>query len=337
MGRADESRASEMATAIILSPIIAGVTVALRIYTRRALVKVRFFEDYCIICAMLCSLAMSGFMGTSVIYGFGRHIETVSDEELVEQGKVAIGGIIFYVLTHMALKLSILLQYVRISVMPFEKTICYVLIGILVSQSLAIAGIHLGLCRPFYALWTSNVEGAVCLDRTKVYYAQLGITIAMDFLVLIAPLFILRHLTLPWMQKFLILMVLSFGGMCVTIPQVLFPRTCCLLTLQTQGLHHLDPPPPYRCQIHPIQGQHVRKGWKRTVWRDRTELGHLLRVHCHPAASLQPNRAPFQPADESHGKQRWYRTGRRGQQYHKAVASISAPCALRRSSPKPRG
>jgi hypothetical protein len=139
---------------------------------------------------------------------------------------VAIGGIIFYILTHMTLKLSILLQYVRISVMRFEKTLCYIIIAILIAQSLTLAGIHLGLCRPFYALWQPNVEGAVCLNRTMVYYAQLGITIAMDFLVLIAPLFILRHLTLPWIQKFLILIVLSFGGMCATIPNLLSAYLC---------------------------------------------------------------------------------------------------------------
>jgi len=63
MGRADESRAGVIATAIILSPAIAAVAVALRIYTRRCLVGVRFFEDYCIVCAMVFSIAMSSFMG----------------------------------------------------------------------------------------------------------------------------------------------------------------------------------------------------------------------------------------------------------------------------------
>ncbi|KAK4149683.1 hypothetical protein C8A00DRAFT_18663 [Chaetomidium leptoderma] len=217
MSRADESRAGSIATAIILSPAIAAVTVALRVYTRRVLVGVQFFEDYCIVGAMVFSITMSAFMGTSVIYGFGRHIETVSSAELVGQAKVAIGGIVFYILTHMALKLSILLQYVRISVMPFEKRLCYALIAILITQSLTVVGIHLGLCMPFHALWTPNVKGAVCLDRMTVYYAQLGITIAMDVLVLVAPLFILRHLSLPWIQKFLILIVLSFGGMACII------------------------------------------------------------------------------------------------------------------------
>jgi len=206
-----------MATAIILSPSIAFVAVALRVYTRRVLIRVRFLEDICIVVAMACSIILSIFMGISTINGFGRHVETVTKAELTAQFKVGIGGIIFYILTHLALKLSILLQYVRISVMPFEKRFCYVIIAILVAQSLAMVCTHLALCRPFYSLWTPNVPGVVCLDRTKVYYAQLGMTIVMDFGVLVAPLFILRHLTLPWAQKLMILVVLSFGGMACII------------------------------------------------------------------------------------------------------------------------
>ncbi|KAK0740039.1 hypothetical protein B0T18DRAFT_417099, partial [Schizothecium vesticola] len=101
--------------------------------------------------------------------------------------------------------------------MSFEKRFCYVIIAILIAQSLSMVGTHLALCRPFYSLWTPNVPDMVCLDRTKVYYAQLSMTIVMDFSVLVAPLFILRHLRLPWVQKLMILVVLSFGGMACII------------------------------------------------------------------------------------------------------------------------
>ena len=56
MSRQSESRAGLAATAIILCPCIATVFVALRIYTRFAVVKKRFLEDYCIIAAMVCSV-----------------------------------------------------------------------------------------------------------------------------------------------------------------------------------------------------------------------------------------------------------------------------------------
>ncbi|KAK4164743.1 hypothetical protein QBC43DRAFT_288649 [Cladorrhinum sp. PSN259] len=220
MSRADESRAGSTATAIIISPAIAVITVALRVYTRRVLVRVRFLEDYCIVGAMVCSVTMSVFMGIVVIYGYGRHIETISSTELVQQAKFSIPGAVFYIFTHMLLKLSILLQYLRISVMAFEKWICYAIIVVLMSQSFAFAGVHLGMCRPIYASWTADVPGAVCLDRAMVVNMQLGMTIAMDFLVLLAPLFILRHLSLPWTQKLMILVVLSFGGMACIVSVV---------------------------------------------------------------------------------------------------------------------
>jgi len=63
MDRKNESRAGVMATAIILCPSVAAVTVALRIYERRFLARVRFVEDYCIAAAMTCSIIMSVFMG----------------------------------------------------------------------------------------------------------------------------------------------------------------------------------------------------------------------------------------------------------------------------------
>ncbi|KAK4169858.1 hypothetical protein QBC43DRAFT_198682 [Cladorrhinum sp. PSN259] len=165
MDRANESRAGQAATAIILSPIIASIAVVLRIYTRGFISKALFLEDYFIVCAML----------------------------------------------------SIMLQYVRISVMPFEKWICYAITAIIIAQSLTMGTINFILCTPFHAMWDRKVPGAKCLNITMIWYAQLGLTICTDFLVLTAPLFILRHLRLPWIQKLAISIVLSFGGMACII------------------------------------------------------------------------------------------------------------------------
>jgi len=151
----------------------------------------------------------------------------------------------------MALKLSILLQYVRISVMSFEKRFCYVIIAILIAQSLSMVATHLALCRPFYSLWTPNVPDKVCLDRTKVYYAQLGMTIVMDFAVLVAPLFILRHLRLPWVQKLMILVVLSFGGMYVFLHQCPPFHAPSLLYFHPTSSPLLSITSPFPAPLHP--------------------------------------------------------------------------------------
>lgn len=78
MSRADESRAGTTATAIIISPAIAVLTVALRIYTRRVLVGVRFVEDYCIVCAMVFSVTMSVFMGIGKRTAKSTHLSSLA-------------------------------------------------------------------------------------------------------------------------------------------------------------------------------------------------------------------------------------------------------------------
>ena len=123
----------------------------------------------------------------------------------------------------MAAKLSIMLQYIRISVMPFEKWICYAITAVIVGQCLSMGTVNFVLCTPFPAMWDHGVPGAKCLDITKIWYAQLGMTICTDFLVLTAPVFILRHLRLPWNQKLAISVVLSFGGMWVCFPGPFHP------------------------------------------------------------------------------------------------------------------
>lgn len=208
-----ETQAPRVILAVSICPAIALIFVAGRVYTRAMVTRKFFLEDYVIVVAMMSSIGMSVFMGLSCYYGFGRHQFTVTPWEQMEQSKVGIGGIQLYLWTHFFLKLSILLQYLRISIMPLERRLCYTIIAVLVGETIALSVTHLCLCTPFEALWTPGLPGAKCLNRTAVYYAQLGITIGMDFVILIAPLFILRHLKLRfWRQRLVLSIVLAFGG-----------------------------------------------------------------------------------------------------------------------------
>lgn len=113
----------------------------------------------------------------------------------------------------MLVKLSILLHYTRISVMAFERRLCYGLIGILLSGYIVVIVLSMVRCIPFEALWVPNIPGAKCLNTTQLFLAVQSHTLAMDFIILLAPLFILRHLTIPWPQRALLVVVVGFGGM----------------------------------------------------------------------------------------------------------------------------
>ncbi|KAH8694336.1 hypothetical protein GQ44DRAFT_791370 [Phaeosphaeriaceae sp. PMI808] len=112
---------------------------------------------------------------------------------------------------------SIMLQYVRISVMRFEKRLCYAILVIVVIQHMTTIVVNLNYCRPFKALWNPRLPGAKCLNWAAMAYAPLSLTIAMDIIILILPAIILRHLTLRWYQKFGVAIILSLGGLACVV------------------------------------------------------------------------------------------------------------------------
>lgn len=118
-----------------------------------------------------------------------------------------------YITVHMLIKLSILLQYLRISVMRFERTLCYVLIAVSVSGWLALLIVNFVSCIPFYAIWRPNTPGARCVNFTASFFASLILSMVLDFAILIIPAFILRHLTVPWTQRVILGLILAFGGL----------------------------------------------------------------------------------------------------------------------------
>ncbi|KAL8420506.1 hypothetical protein RB594_003338 [Gaeumannomyces avenae] len=212
--RWNEDRATDGVPITIICPSIALLLVALRIYTRAFyLVKKIFVEDYAIVVAMVFSIIVSVFIVLAFSNGAGRHFETVSPEEWMRIRKFAPCVHISYSAAHFLLKLSIVFQYMRISVMNFEKRLCYALAAILACGFLSFFITSLVLCRPFYAIWTPNVPGAVCINVTVSMTANQIFFFVMDFTILIVPFFILRHLTIPWPQRILLGFVLALGAM----------------------------------------------------------------------------------------------------------------------------
>ncbi|GAB1312832.1 hypothetical protein MFIFM68171_03042 [Madurella fahalii] len=224
-----ETRAPELIGALTVGPTIAAIFVAMRLYTRVVIIGKSFSEDYSIVAALISSVAMSVFMGLTVIYGSGRHIETVSPAELRDLSRVGIGVIQFYALTHFFLKLSIMLQYYRVSTLPWEKQLCSSIIVTLSAGYLAILIVEMVRCIPFEAQWTPKYPGAKCINSTAFYFSAQGLNMVMDLVILLGPLIILRHSSAPLQQKFLFGIALAFGGIACIVSilrfQTLLPST----------------------------------------------------------------------------------------------------------------
>ncbi|KAL8296104.1 hypothetical protein RB600_001546 [Gaeumannomyces tritici] len=210
--RRNEDRASYGVPITIVCPAIALILIALRIYSRAFLVRKVFWEDYTIVAAMASSISVSVLIVIAFSNGNGRHFETVSAAEFARLRKITPGIYIGYTATHVLAKLSIVFQYIRISVMDLEKRFCYALSAILSCGFFAFFIVFLVTCIPFHAIWTPNVPGAVCINPTASMTANQIYLIVMDFTILIGPFFILRHLTIPWPQRILLGLVMSLGA-----------------------------------------------------------------------------------------------------------------------------
>jgi hypothetical protein len=110
-----------------------------------------------------------------------------------------------------------MLQYARISVMAFEKRLCYIVIIVLVLQFTALFVVQFSRCSPFEAQWNPRIPGAKCLSLYVVFNVAQSSIIVMDFTILLLPAFILRHLMLRWYQRLPMAVVLSFGGLYVSL------------------------------------------------------------------------------------------------------------------------
>lgn len=97
--------------------------------------------------------------------------------------------------------------------MAFEKRLCYILLAVNGCGYFALTIANMARCRPFEANWTPNLPGSQCLNSTLFFFAIQIMHMVMDFVILLAPLFILRHMTVAWRQRLLFGVVLAFGGM----------------------------------------------------------------------------------------------------------------------------
>ncbi|KAK0648161.1 hypothetical protein B0T16DRAFT_407805 [Cercophora newfieldiana] len=227
--RLQQSRAHELVGALTTGPSLAFVFVAMRIYTRFVLVRQRFLEDWSILAALATSIGMAVFMGITVINGSGRHVETVSVAEQKDLTKAMIGVIECYLLTHCFLKLSIMLQYCRVATLPWEKNLCFGIIGVLSAGYLSVIIVQMVRCVPFEAQWTPGYPGAVCVNSTAFFFASQALNVFLDVIILLAPLVILRHSSAPLQQRLLFGVALAFGGVASIVSIIrlhtLYPST----------------------------------------------------------------------------------------------------------------
>lgn len=123
-----------------------------------------------------------------------------------------------YVLANLAVKLSIALMLLRVTVEEYQKRLIYIVTGVTQVYSVIFLFVFIFQCISPSFFWTryQGVTDGRCIDpRITVItgYIYLAVTIVYDWTMAILPWFVVRNMQLNPRTKRMIAVVLALGSM----------------------------------------------------------------------------------------------------------------------------
>ncbi|KAH8703286.1 hypothetical protein BGW36DRAFT_443399 [Talaromyces proteolyticus] len=213
-GDRNQDRAPVVIGVCVLLIIISLVATGLRLYARY-LVRLKLWWDdwFCLIGLPFALLSMI-FDFVQVKYGFGKHVDTLSAETLMEYGKNFYILLLFYNLGLAFFKLSLLAFYIRVfSVLNTIRTASYILSAAIVAWMIATEFLLIFRCHPVEIAWegTAQQQATQCINMNTVFVAQAAPTIFFDVIILALPLKHIWALKLNRGQKVGVTVVFLLG------------------------------------------------------------------------------------------------------------------------------
>jgi hypothetical protein len=109
-------------------------------------------------------------------------------------------------------KVSILLQYLRITIDPPVKKVCRALIFFALLNCIQTLFTGIFSCYPVAKFWDDRIPGG-CVNKPALWYANAAINIFQDISLIVLPIFVLRKLVLPRREKICLILILGLGGL----------------------------------------------------------------------------------------------------------------------------
>ncbi|KAI9852612.1 MAG: hypothetical protein M1838_000060 [Thelocarpon superellum] len=207
-------------------PIIGTTAVVLRFWSQR-LIKARLhWDDY----TMLASLVLMFGLWTIFIlmywyFRVGKHEITVSPS-MGESGLLMLYiGQVLYCFTYSLIKISILLLYHRLFVLPWFRLCTKICLGFVICFIVGGTAASIFTCNPIDGFWKMYVP-ATCIDALAVYYATSSINLVTDLIILVLPMPVIWSLKVPRRQKYVLcaIFVLGSGVLIATIFRIVALR-----------------------------------------------------------------------------------------------------------------
>ncbi|KAH8650230.1 hypothetical protein BGZ60DRAFT_534338 [Tricladium varicosporioides] len=217
-------RGAHVITCALVTVILATFVVILRFITRSKILHFLGYEDWCIGIALLFSFGNSIGMILQAEFALGHHIKDISSIQITEFLKSVYFTIISYNISLTFAKISILLLYIRSFNTRKIRIACLVQLAIVATYGLWLLLSSVLSCVPVAAFWDQSVPGH-CLPRSPIWFANAGLNIATDVLILVLPVPVIHTLFLPKRQKIGLYLIFTLGFLynpLIRLPFVLY-------------------------------------------------------------------------------------------------------------------
>ncbi|KAH8888073.1 hypothetical protein GQ53DRAFT_826637 [Thozetella sp. PMI_491] len=207
-----ESAAWKLIVAGILCPVFAIIFWSLRHYTTLVLVRRSYVDDWLIVASLVLAIGLSIVDISQTRYGMCTHMWETTPDNFQRIVIVGIPASVFYNLSTLFVKASILSFYLRFAAAnrPFRIAV-YTVLFVITGYSLNAGFSFLYLCNPIHKLWDGSAEGT-CVDLYTAFLVSSVLNAVTDVIILLLPIWLLWPLRVKITQKILVALVLMPGG-----------------------------------------------------------------------------------------------------------------------------
>lgn len=196
---------------------LSTITIILRCYCRAIVVKNFGLDDWSALIAWIFFVFFCTFAIAGVHHGTGQHAVDLPQAEIPVGLKWWWACEPVYVLSNMALKLSIGVMLLRITVSRAHKIIIWTAVGILEVYSFGFFFLFVLQCLPSSYFWTRFTGGSgTCIDpviTVNATYAYSAITCAVDWTLGLLPISLVWDLQMTPRTKLSVAAILALGAM----------------------------------------------------------------------------------------------------------------------------
>ncbi|KAK8122017.1 hypothetical protein PG984_010687 [Apiospora sp. TS-2023a] len=207
-----ESRAAAVVVGVIALLLIPTVAVGLRFYTRRVLTGRVSYDDWISLVALNLGFACGITIAYMTRVGLGHHIGTITQSQgISEYLKAFYLSVVFYNIGIMFVKLSFLAMYYRAMKAPtWRKVVAFITVLVFAWETTQVFA-AIFFCKPFPSHGDESVARIKCIPYLPEWYQNTAGNIALNAIILLLAVPMVRSMKLPWAQKLALAAIFGLG------------------------------------------------------------------------------------------------------------------------------